>query len=110
MFGIGMTEIIVILVIALIVIGPEKLPELAKTLGKGMAEFKRATDDFRNTVYSDIRAEEKRDKAAHKQERILDEEKDASEQPGNNLKTDEEPIADELPPIINSENKNNDTG
>jgi|PlaIllAssembly_1097288.scaffolds.fasta_scaffold41908_4 sec-independent protein translocase protein TatA len=50
MFGIGMPELIVILVIALIVIGPQKLPDLARSLGKGLAEFKRASDDFRQSV------------------------------------------------------------
>ncbi|MGA1868959.1 MAG: twin-arginine translocase TatA/TatE family subunit [bacterium] len=59
MFGIGITEIIVILVIALILIGPDKLPELAKTLGKGLSEFKRAADDFRDSVKVDLDNESK---------------------------------------------------
>ena len=47
MFGIGMTELLVILVIGLLVIGPKKLPELARSLGKGLAEFRRASTDMR---------------------------------------------------------------
>jgi TatA/E family protein of Tat protein translocase len=47
MFGIGMPELLLILGLALIVLGPKKLPELAKALGKGMAEFRRATDELK---------------------------------------------------------------
>ncbi len=47
MLGLGIQEIIIILVVALIVIGPKKLPELAKGLGRAVREFKRATDDIK---------------------------------------------------------------
>ncbi len=50
MFGIGMPELLLLLAIALIVIGPKKLPDLAKALGRGLAEFRRATDEFKNTI------------------------------------------------------------
>ena len=53
MFGIGMTEFIVIMVIALIVIGPSKLPELAKALGKGLAEFRKASEEIKESFNLD---------------------------------------------------------
>jgi Tat protein translocase TatB subunit len=57
MFGIGMQELIIIAIIALIVIGPKKLPDLAKTLGKGLSEFRKAadgiTDDIKQTMQNE---------------------------------------------------------
>ena len=50
MFGIGIPEILVIMVIALIIIGPEKLPEIAKMLGKTVAEFKKVVDGVKTTI------------------------------------------------------------
>ncbi len=54
MFGIGTTEILVILLVALIVIGPSKLPEIARALGRGFAEFKRMTSDVKRTIDKEI--------------------------------------------------------
>lgn len=51
MFGIGLPELLMILVVALLVIGPKKLPDLARSLGKGLAEFRKATDDLKDTIY-----------------------------------------------------------
>ena len=55
---IGMPEMVVIAVIALIIFGPRKLPELGKSLGKSIAEFKRASNELRNTLEDEIRTEE----------------------------------------------------
>ena len=58
MFGIGLPELIIIMVIALIVIGPSKLPDLAKALGKGMAEFRKATQEIKDSLDLDEDIEE----------------------------------------------------
>jgi sec-independent protein translocase protein TatA len=64
MFGsLGMPELIVIFVIALIVFGPRKLPELGRSLGRGIAEFKKATNELQSTLEREIEADEERSKA-----------------------------------------------
>ena len=61
MFGpIGVWEMVIILVIALIVFGPRKLPELGRSLGKSLGEFKRASNELRHTLDEEIRVEERR--------------------------------------------------
>jgi TatA/E family protein of Tat protein translocase len=61
MFGpIGMPELIVIFVIALIIFGPRKLPELGRSLGRSLNEFKRASNELKHTLDEEIRVEEQR--------------------------------------------------
>lgn len=61
MFGpIGMPELIIILVIALIIFGPRKLPDLGRSLGRSLSEFRRASNELRNTLEEEIRVEDQR--------------------------------------------------
>ncbi|MBI3046947.1 MAG: twin-arginine translocase subunit TatB [Acidobacteria bacterium] len=65
MFGsIGMPELIIILVIALIIFGPRKLPELGRSLGRSIGEFKRASNELRTTLEEEIRLEDQREQRA----------------------------------------------
>ena len=58
--SIGMPELIIILVIALIIFGPRKLPELGRSLGKSLSEFKRASNELKSTLEEEIRLDEQR--------------------------------------------------
>jgi TatA/E family protein of Tat protein translocase len=68
MFGIGMQELIIIAVIALLIVGPKKLPDLAKSLGKGFSEFRKATDG----VTDDIKGAFKEDDVPQKDDGLKD--------------------------------------
>jgi Tat protein translocase TatB subunit len=59
MFGIGMQELIIIAIIALIIVGPKKLPDLAKSLGKGFSEFKKATEGVTEDLKDALKEDEK---------------------------------------------------
>ena len=59
MFGIGMQELIIIAIIALLVVGPKKLPDLAKSLGKGFSEFRRAADGVTEDIKDAVKVDEK---------------------------------------------------
>ena len=61
---IGMPELVIIFVIALIIFGPRKLPELGKSLGRSINEFKRASNELRNTLEDEVRFEEQRSRTA----------------------------------------------
>jgi TatA/E family protein of Tat protein translocase len=84
MLGIGMQEIIIILVVALIVIGPKKLPDLARALGRALGEFRKAADDLKDNLdISGMKAEK---------EKLL------RELTQTNATKDRKPRADKKPP------------
>jgi TatA/E family protein of Tat protein translocase len=58
--SLGFPELLVIFVIALIVFGPKKLPDLGRSLGKSLAEFKRASNELRSTLEEEVRLDEQR--------------------------------------------------
>jgi sec-independent protein translocase protein TatA len=89
MGSLGMQEIIIIFIIALIVFGPRKLPELGKTIGKGLAEFKKASNDLKQTWEDEVR---------------LDKEKEAMSEIIDDVKKDTSLLASESP------NKAEDSG
>ncbi len=60
MFGLGMQELIVIFIIALLVFGPRKLPELGRSLGRGLAEFRRASEELKEGLAVELSAEEEK--------------------------------------------------
>ena len=84
--SIGMPELIIIFVIALIIFGPRKLPELGRSLGKSLAEFKRASNELRSTLEEEIRLED--------QKARVDASREPTEPPATPIQThpDEPPV------------------
>lgn len=81
MFGIGTTEVLIILVVALLVIGPSKLPEVAKALGKGMAEFKKMSSDVKRTIDMETHLAEMEQEEKKQKPRREDQDPEQAEEP-----------------------------
>ncbi len=82
MFGIGTTEILIILVVALVVIGPESLPKIAKTVGKTLGEFRRISTDLQRTLNSEIALEEHEQRKKEAKEEYFSNSSDKSDKSG----------------------------
>jgi sec-independent protein translocase protein TatB len=74
MFGIGSTELLVILIVAFLVIGPSHLPKLAKTLGKAMGEFRRVSTDFQRTLNLEAEKEEHEERKRQAEKELFNQE------------------------------------
>ncbi len=72
MGNIGLPELVIIFTIALIIFGPRKLPELGKSLGKSLAEFKRASNELKNTLDEEIRMEERKSEDRQEPPRVAE--------------------------------------
>ena len=101
MFGLGMPELLVILAVALIVIGPKKLPDIARALGKGMREFRKATNEIKQNIDLDPRDYDPR--AALKEITSAPPEQSAKPEPPEYEKPEDEKSEDEHPGIKTTE-------
>lgn len=103
MFGIGMPELIIIMVIALILIGPKKLPDLARALGKGMAEFRKATEEIKESLDIDEDLREVKQELVdsvsglEQPDTLLPEEEDSGDEGPDRMGPDERQAAGEGP-------------
>lgn len=80
MFGIGSTELLIIVAVALIVVGPAKLPQLMRSLGKGLIEFKRMGSDVKETFEAEIERAEREDREKEEAKRKKAEEQKAAQE------------------------------
>ncbi|OGP68034.1 MAG: twin arginine-targeting protein translocase TatB [Deltaproteobacteria bacterium RBG_16_44_11] len=83
MFGIGMQELIIIAIIALLIVGPKKLPDLAKTLGKSFGELRRAADDMTDDFKKTMKDNEKQSDDGLKDSLLLKKTEDEETKPEN---------------------------
>ena len=115
MFGLGMPEILLILALALIIIGPKKLPDLAKTLGKAMGEFKNAAQDFKNSINiessiadMDPPAEEIQKNIKDANKKLAEDAKGKENKKDADFDTDDKPAEPGDNPVNESENNQNE--
>lgn len=103
MFGIGPLELVVILVVALLVFGPKRVPELARTIGRGLAEFRRASHDLRQTLALDeLERDLRRDLNG---DQTIQRPQNRPAQAGDDVDSGDKPSAEEAPSEVTTEQK-----
>jgi Tat protein translocase TatB subunit len=101
MFGIGIPELVIILIVALLVVGPAKLPDLARSMGKALGEFRRLADDVKETIEQEMAQEPEKQEEAQKeaqkeeQKQESQEEQQKAEEPMEPLLADGHLVAEE---------------
>ena len=95
MFGsLGGSEVIVLFVLALLLFGPRRLPEIGRTIGKAVAEFRKASQDFRASLEREVEVEKLKDEARSVQTAVQEVQQSL---PRGSLLTEEDPPAEEQP-------------
>ena len=95
MFGIGTSELLIILLIALLVLGPKEIPKIARTLGRGMRELQRAKDELRQTINTEIEEREEPIQPSKPSENKTEEQSASTENEpsGTNSETNKETVS-----------------
>ena len=104
MFGIGTMELLVIMVVALLVVGPRKLPQIARSMGKAFGEFKRVTNDVKRTIDAEVQRAERMETTKKAKSELMAEdaeaaktqESEAAEEPAKTVEaSDPAPVKEE---------------
>lgn len=97
MFGIGTMELLVIMAVALIVVGPRKLPQIARSLGKAFGEFKRVTNDVKRTIDAEVDRVERQERTQKAKSELLAEDAAAVKAQAEDIPAEAAPVVDVAP-------------
>ncbi len=102
MFGIGSTELLVILIVALVVLGPKSLPGIAKTVGKVMGEFRRVSTEFQRTMNAEVANEEHEKRKKEAEEELFGKDKNSKEADASTAKASASSVKSPESPVVDT--------